>query len=355
MNELERLAGSVMVCGFPDTAVPREVVGWIEDDCVAGLILFKRNIESASQTSNLITTANEASSSDMPLLWCVDQEGGRVARFGEPVIKLPPMRVLAGVDDPLLTRRAGFVLGRQLRAVGINLDFAPVLDVDTNPKNPVIGDRAFGATPDAVIEHALSFAEGLHEGGVLSCGKHFPGHGDTDLDSHLALPRLRHDRERLDAVELPPFRAAVDRLPSIMTAHVAFEQLDDVPATLSSRVIRELLRSEIGYDGAVFTDDLEMRALSATIPVEESGPRAIEAGCDILLVCSDVAAAGRLRNTLVRKAEANPGFHAKLGEASRRAGALRRKVETLPPPLSWQNALDDPDVRRLREQLERLD
>ncbi|MEM7434905.1 MAG: beta-N-acetylhexosaminidase [Myxococcota bacterium] len=352
MIELERLAGSVIVCGFAGREVPAEVRGWITSDTLAGVILFKRNIEDAVQTADMIAAANRGDDSERPLLVCVDQEGGRVARFGPPIVELPPMRTLARIGDLDLTALAGRVLGRQLHAVGINLDFAPVLDVDTNPANPVIGDRAFGTTPQQVIDHGLAFARGLHEGGVLSCAKHFPGHGDTDVDSHHALPVLRHGRARLNDVELPPFRSAVGTIPSIMTAHVVFEELDSAPATLSAAVVRELLRHEIGFEGAVFTDDLEMKAVSEQYRIEESGVLAIEAGCDILLVCSDVEATGRLRETLIHEAEATPGFAAKLRAASTRADALRNQAAQLPPAIGLQNALDDPDARRLREELE---
>ena len=266
------------------------------------------------------------------------------------------MRTLAAAGDPELTRGAAKGLGAQLRALGINLDFAPVLDVDTNPANPVIGDRAFGSEPDTAIEHALAFADGLHEGGVLSCGKHFPGHGDTDLDSHLALPTLRHDRERLDRVELAPFRAAVERIPSLMTAHVVFEALDPgVPATMSSAVITELLRNEIGYEDAVFSDDLEMKAVSERYAIEDAGVLAIEAGCDLLLVCSELDAAARLRTTLVREAERSQGFRRRLEEATRRANALRGRIDTLPPPIPLENALDNPELRAVKTRLQLLE
>ncbi|MCZ6806251.1 MAG: beta-N-acetylhexosaminidase [Deltaproteobacteria bacterium] len=355
VSELEQLAGSVMVCGFPGVEAPSEIRSWLADDSVAGLILFKRNIDDVQQTAELITSCTATQDPSLPILVCVDQEGGRVARFGDPILKLPAMRKLAEAADPELTTSAGAVLACQLRAIGINLDFAPVLDVDTNPDNPVIGDRAFGSTPQVVIEHALAFADGLHAGGVLSCGKHFPGHGDTDLDSHLALPTLRHDRERLEHVELPPFRAAVGRLPSIMTAHVVFDAFDSAPATISHRVIVELLRNEIGYDGVVFTDDLEMKALSALYPIEESGLLAIEAGCDILLICSDLEAAGKLREALAREADRHQAFRDKLEEARSRADALRQRVTTLPPPMSLENALDHAKVRALWERLGQLE
>jgi len=355
MNELERLAGNVIVCGFAGVEAPPAVHRWLSEEAVAGLILFKRNIVDVDQAAALIASCVDGRDTAVPILICVDQEGGRVARFGEPVLRLPTMRTLAAAGDAQLTRDAATVLGQQLRAIGINLDFAPVLDVDTNPDNPVIGDRAFGHTPDTVIEHALAFAAGLHDGGVLSCGKHFPGHGDTDLDSHLALPTLRHDRARLDEVELRPFRAAATRIPSVMTAHVVFEAVDpDVPATMSATAINELLREDIRFDGAVFSDDLEMKAISERYSIEEAGVLAIEAGCDLLLVCSDLEAAARLRETLATEAGRSKQFRARLIEARVRANRLRQGIEELPPALPLRNALDSAEARAVKERLRAL-
>ncbi len=350
------MAGNVIVCGFEGLAAPATVRGWVSEQSVAGLILFGRNIDDTQQATELIASCTAGADPALPILICVDQEGGRVARFGKPVVELPPMRTLAAAGDPRLTRDAGRVLGRQLRAIGVNLDFAPVLDVDTNPENPVIGDRAFGRTPDVVIEQALAFADGLHDGGVLSCGKHFPGHGDTDLDSHLALPRLSHDRARLNDVELRPFRAAARRIPSMMTAHVVFDAFDsDVPATMSRTAIVELLREDLGFEGAIFSDDLEMKAVTERYSVEEAGVLAIEAGCDLLLVCSDVEAAARLRETLATEAERSEPFRARLAEARSRADALRHQILSLPPAVPLQNALDSAEVQSVRERLQRLE
>ena len=356
MKELERLAGNVIVCGFMGTEAPAEVHDLLSEHAVAGLILFKRNIQDLDQAATLIASCVDGIDTRDPILVCVDQEGGRVARFAEPLLRLPPMRTLAAAADPQLTREAATVLGRQLRALGINLDFAPVLDVDTNPDNPVIGDRSFGTNSDAVIEQALAFADGLHDGGVLSCGKHFPGHGDTDLDSHLALPSLRHPRARLDDVELRPFRAAVGRVPSLMTAHVVFEAVDpEVPATMSRAAIEELLRKDLGFDGAVFSDDLEMKAITDRYSIEEAGLLAIEAGCDLLLVCSDLDAAARLREALALEADRSPRFRARLLEARSRADALRRAIADLPPAISLQNALESAEARSVRDRLQLLE
>jgi len=355
MNEIERMAGNVLVCGFDGTEAPSTLRRWLSTGTVAGLILFRRNIEDVDQAAELIASCVEHVDPELPRLISVDQEGGRVARFGEPVLRLPPMRELAAASDPGLTRDAAAVLGQQLRAVGINLDFAPVLDVNTNPLNPVIGDRAFGDTQQIVTEHALAFAAGLHAGGVLSCGKHFPGHGDTDLDSHLALPILRHPLSRLRQVELSPFRAAATKLPSLMTAHVVFEAIDpNVPATMSHAAIEGLLRKELGFDGAVFSDDLEMKAITSRYSIEDAGVLAIEAGCDLLLVCSDLEAAGRLRETLATEATRSQSFRARLTEAVSRACRLRRRILDLPPALPLRNALESAEARSVAERLQQI-
>lgn len=355
VKDIERMAGGVLVCGFPGLEVPEQLRSWLADRALGGLILFKRNIVSVEQTRALIESCTAGDHPQLPTLICIDQEGGRVSRLDEPVLALPPMRLLGAHGSPELTRRAGTALGRQLRAIGINLDFAPVLDVDTNPDNPVIGDRAFGATPESVIEHALAFADGLMEGGVLACGKHFPGHGDTDTDSHLALPRLAHEPIRLQEVELPPFAAAVGRLPSLMTAHVVFESLDpDTPATMSEKVISGLLREQIGFRDAVFSDDLEMKAITAHGSVEEAAVQAISAGCDLLLVCSDVEAAQRVRRALVDEAGRSEAFRHRLSEAAGRAEALRRRAASLPAPQPLEQTLSSPELDALRLQLKAL-
>lgn len=352
MNDLERMAGNVIVCGFHGLEAPSEARRWLSEGSVAGMILFKRNIANVDQACALIASCTADRRASHPILVCVDQEGGRVARFGKPVLQLPPMRTISKAGDPNLTRETARVLGQQLRAIGVNLNFAPVLDVDTNPANPIIGDRAFGRTPSEVIEHALAFADGLHAGGVLSCGKHFPGHGDTDVDSHCDLPTILHHDERLNDVELPPFRAAVGRVASLMTAHIVFEGLDPTaPATMSKAVIGELLRRDIGFQDAVFSDDLEMGAITDHYAIEEAGMLAIEAGCDLLLVCSDIEATGRLRDTLAREADRSKTFAARLAQARSRADALRRRVVDLPSPVPLRNALESPEARALQGRL----
>jgi len=336
---LKAAAGQALVAGFGAEGPPPALRQALRQGELGGVILFKRNVGEPEQVAALVDSIAREAPGDQPPLVAVDQEGGRVARLGPPVIQLPPMRRLGEQDDAAATRDAARRLGAQLRALGFTMDFAPVLDVDTNPDNPIIGDRSFGRTPEVVIRHALAFAEGLGEGGVLSCGKHFPGHGDTDLDSHLALPRLPHDRARLDRIELAPFRAAVGRIPSIMTAHVVFEALDPgVPATLSRKVVTDLLRGELGYDGVVVSDDLEMKAVSERWGIPEAAVAAVEAGCDVVLVCSQVEACLAAHEALVRRAERDAGFAERLQEAARRSLSLRSAVPPRP--------ITDPDALR---------
>src|SRR5439155_8944763 len=198
----------------------------------------------------------------------------------------------------------GRAIGDELRALGVDIDFAPVLDVHTNPANPVIGERAFGRDAATVARRALAFARGLDAAGVLACGKHFPGHGDTDTDSHLELPRIDHDWDRLEKVELLPFRrAAAAGLPIIMTAHVVFAALDaQRPATLSEQVITGLLRGKLGYRGVIVSDDLDMRAIAGHMGADHAAVAAVRAGCDVLLLCCDAANQGLADEGLVKEA-----------------------------------------------------
>jgi beta-N-acetylhexosaminidase len=349
------LAGQVLVAGFEGTEAPDELLRPCARGQLGGIILFRRNLGSVHQTSALIARFTETSPPDLPLLVAVDQEGGRVARLGSPVLKLPAMRQLAAIDDTDLTERAARLLGRQLRAIGFTLDCAPVLDVDTNPHNPVIGDRSFGATPEAVIRHAFAFARGLRAGGVLNCGKHFPGHGDTDVDSHLALPRLGHARARLDAVELAPFRAARGQLDAIMTGHIVYEAIaPELPATLSRALVTELLRGELGYDGVVISDDLEMKAVADHYGIETAACRAIEAGCDVLLVCSRVDWFARAHAALESRADQDPAFRRRLAEAAERSIALRARCAPRPitEPAALDAQLDAPATAALQREIE---
>ena len=329
---MRALAGQVLTAGFAGKDAPDELLRPCARGELGGIILFRRNLGAMHEVSALVSRFVETAPPEWPLLVAVDQEGGRVARLGPPVLQLPPMRALSSLNDSALTERAGALLGRQLKALGFTMDFAPVLDVDTNPQNPVIGDRAFGESAERVIEQGFAFARGLERPfGVWACGKHFPGHGDTDLDSHLALPRLSHDRARLEQVELAPFRAARGKVSALMTAHVIFDAFaPGKPATLAREVVTDLLRGELGYDGLVVSDDLEMKAIADHYGVEQAACLAIEAGCDMLLVCSQLPWLERAREALAQRAGADAAFKRRLEDAAHRSLALRKQRVSSP-------------------------
>jgi beta-N-acetylhexosaminidase len=312
--------GQLLFVGFEGTTVPPELARLVGQGRIGGVILFARNLEGPSQARDLVRALHEAAPPEVPLLLAIDQEGGRVQRLRAPWTVWPPMRALGRRDEPATTAAVAEAIARELSDLGIGLDFAPVVDVDTNPANPVIGDRSFAAEPGRVARHATAFISAMQAAGVAACAKHFPGHGDTRSDSHLELPRLPHDLDRLREVELPPFAAAVEAgVASVMSAHVLFEALDRKrPATLSPPVMH-LLRGELGYDGVVFSDDLEMKAVSDHFTPEQRVRGALEAGCDALLVCRQAD----LRDESLRLLERLPD--ALVEDALRRVVALKQR------------------------------
>ena len=280
--------GQLFMVGFMGTTVTPELASFIKDYKPGGVILFSRNLESIEQIVAL-TNDLQRCSAHSPLLISIDQEGGRVSRLPKGFTIFPPCELIGRCNSTELAYAAAATTAKELRAVGINMNMAPVLDVNSNPDNPVIGDRAFGSISDVVSEMALVTAAGLQDNKVVACGKHFPGHGDTNADSHKELPVVEASRERLEAVELPPFRrAAAAGVETMMTAHVLYKALDDhLPATLSPKIITHLLREQIRYDGVVLTDDLEMHAIVDHYGPGDAAVRAVLAGCDVLLICKD--------------------------------------------------------------------
>jgi beta-N-acetylhexosaminidase len=280
--------GQLFMVGFVGTSVAPEHAEFLKTYKPGGVILFSRNLESVGQIVELTNDLQQCNPKS-PLLISIDQEGGRVSRLPAGFTIFPPCEVLGRCNSAELTYAAAATIAKELRAVGINMNMAPVLDVNSNPKNPIIGDRAFGTTPDLVSELGILTVAGLQDNLVVACGKHFPGHGDTTADSHKELPVVDASRKRLDTMELVPFRrAAAAGVAAMMTAHVLYKALDaQRPATLSPLVVTRLLRDELGYDGVVFTDDLEMHAIIDHYGMADAAVRAVQAGCDVLLICKD--------------------------------------------------------------------
>jgi beta-N-acetylhexosaminidase len=355
-DELGRAAATCLFASFDGVTAPDWLRPWLGRG-LGGVVLFARNIESRDQVSLLTKSLREEHGD---LLVATDEEGGDVTRLeARTGSSYPGNWALGVVDDIALTEGVAASIAGELATVGINFDFAPVADVNSNPDNPVIGIRSFGSEPALVSRHVAAFVTGLQEQGVAACAKHFPGHGDTSQDSHLELPVVDGD----PAEALEPFRAAIAAgVRSVMTAHVRVPALDDEQATLSPRVLQELLREELGFAGVAITDALEMRAVSATVGVEEGAVRALAAGADALCLGADLGerlveathgavvgavASGRLAEERVQEAAGRVGELAtwarkpsadavrrELGaDGARRAIQVRGDVRISAPPL----------------------
>ncbi|MDE3117455.1 MAG: beta-N-acetylhexosaminidase [Nitrospirota bacterium] len=289
-HSLREQIGQLFMLGFMGTSVTPELADFIATYKPGGVILFKRNLESVAQIVQL-TNDLQKLSPHSPLLISIDQEGGRVSRLPAGFTIFPPCASLGTCGSYDLAYAAASVTATELHAVGINMNMAPVLDVHTNPANPIIGDRAFGSDPALVSDLGEATFKGLQDNKVVACGKHFPGHGDTIADSHKELPLVNGSRERLEAIELPPFHHAFQRgLASLMTAHVLYPALDDrYPATLSPTILTGLLRGQMGFDGLVLTDDMEMQAIMDHYGIGDASVRAFQAGADVVLICKEQA------------------------------------------------------------------
>jgi beta-N-acetylhexosaminidase len=321
-SELERLALRCLFPGFPGVEPPDWVRRRLADG-LGGVLLYARNVETAEQVARL----SGAIHAERPgALVAIDEEGGDVTRLEAATgSSYPGNAALGVVDDVELTAEVGAAIGADLADAGVDLDLAPVADVNSNPSNPIIGIRSFGADPELVARHVEAFVRGLQDAGVAACAKHFPGHGDADADSHLELPTISVDRETLILRELVPFRAAIDAgARSIMTAHIVVPALDDGPATTSGAILRGLLREELGFDGVVMTDALEMRAISATVGVEEGAVRALAAGADALCLGHDLGdeSVGSILVTIGEAVRSGRLQESRLADAAQRVEAL---------------------------------
>ena len=348
MTALGRAAGQLLTVGFDGPSLPAELGRRIAAGQVGGAMLFRPNIQSPAQVASLVT-ALRAADPEPRFLVAVDQEGGLVQRLREPLTVWPDMLSVGAAGDVGRTEQVGRALGQELAALGIGWDFAPVLDVHTNPANPVIGSRAFGTTPDAVAAQALAFWRGLRAAGVLGCGKHFPGHGDTRTDSHLELPVVDHPLERLRAVELAPFAAAARAgMEAIMTAHVLFPALDPHrPATLSRRVLTDLLRGELGFTGVIVSDDLGMKAVADRYPIDELAVAAVEAGADVLLIREPAERQMAAYEALVRAGERDGALARRIEESARRVAVLKAACRVgAPAPAAMLSSLLGPPAHR---------
>jgi beta-N-acetylhexosaminidase len=338
-QEIRRACGQLLCVGFDGPAAPAELLGRIARSEVGSVVLFRPNVVGAGgqadplATGALVGALRAAAPADLPLPVAIDQEGGLVQRLRAPFTEWPSMQAVAAAGDPRRSFAVGRALGEELALVGIGWNFAPVLDVNTNPANPVIGSRAFGAEPAPVISHALAFWRGLRAAGVLGCGKHFPGHGDTALDSHHHLPTVAHALDRLRTVELAPFAAAIQAgAEALMSAHVMFPAVDgDRPATLSRPAMTELVRGALGFDGLLVSDDLGMKAVADRFPIEQLVVEGLAAGLDHFILRGPMERQVAAWEALVRAVESSPALRVRLGESLLRIVAFKAALPVGPP------------------------
>lgn len=324
LHERKRRAGQRMIIGIPGPKVDDDVRKLVRELRPAGFILFARNVEEPRQVLELNRELASLIDPAYPPLLTVDQEGGRVQRVRSPATVWPSMRVVAQSG---LAREVAAALAIELRAMGFNLNFAPVADVDSNPKNPVIGDRAFAADSRKVCELVQTFVREQQAQGIMACAKHFPGHGDTSKDSHLELPFVEKEEPDLRETELKPFKAAIDSgVATLMSAHVVYPAWDEEhPATLSSRIIPRLVREEMRFDGVIFSDDLDMKAVMGRYPIREQVERATAATIDVFLCCNTLDVQLQTFESLMYAQEADPGFVRACETSEKRLMRLRER------------------------------
>ncbi|MEY7852191.1 beta-N-acetylhexosaminidase [Natrarchaeobius sp. A-rgal3] len=327
---LEEKVGQLFHVGFDGTEPTAAVEELIREYHVGGVIYFSRNIASPEQTRTLSQSIQRMaadSGSGLPLFVSVDQEGGTVRRlpFHTPV---PGQMAIGATDDPNAAATVGGVTARQLRSVGINWNLAPVLDVNNNPDNPVVGVRSYGEEAERVGEFGARYVDALQSVGVLACGKHFPGHGDTTTDSHADMPVVDADEERVRRVELTPFERAIDAgIDAIMTAHVAFPALtgsDTTPATISRDVLTGCLRDQLGFEGLIVTDCMEMNAISDSVGTPGGAVEAVRAGADAVLVSHTPETQRAAIDAVVEAAEDGDLPDSRIDDAVERILSLKR-------------------------------
>lgn len=283
---LEQKIGQLFIVGFEGDIINDEIIDLVKNQEVGGLIYFSRNVLDSNQ---IITLNNEikAIKKDIPLFISVDEEGGVVSRVPDEFLKLPSSGYIGKFDDENLSYNIGSIIAKELKNLGFNMDFAPVLDIDSNPNNTVIGERAFGNNADIVSKLGIKTMEGLRDGGIIPVVKHFPGHGDTDIDSHYGLPIVTKTLEELNNLEFIPFKNAIENgADVVMVSSIILSSIDsEYPATMSKKVTTDILRNKLNFDGVIATDDMTMGAIMDNYNLTDAVIMAINAGNDLILVC----------------------------------------------------------------------
>ncbi|HZK33191.1 MAG TPA: beta-N-acetylhexosaminidase [Tissierellaceae bacterium] len=287
---LEEKVGQLIIAGFQGVELSDYTIDLINKYNVGGFILFSRNIDNAEQTLKLLNDLKlENSSKEIPLFLSIDEEGGNVSRLPNTYTKIPEAMEFGNKDNKEISYELGQILGRRVKSLGFNVDFAPVLDIYSNPKNKVIRNRAYGTTVEKVVNNGIEVMKGIRSTGVIPGVKHFPGHGDTSLDSHIELPKVGKTLEELEVLELIPFKKAIkEQVEIIMIAHILYPKIDlNHPASMSKNIIQKYLRETMGYKGVVASDDMTMGAIIENYNLEDAVLEFIKSGGDLALICHE--------------------------------------------------------------------
>ncbi|GGG83076.1 beta-N-acetylhexosaminidase [Paenibacillus radicis (ex Gao et al. 2016)] len=336
---LEDKVGQMIIAGIDGKVIDPEASKMIKDERIGGIILYGNNISDLQGMVALVNALKQANAGNsVPLLISVDQEGGKVSRMPKSFTAIPSSKKVGATNNPALAEEMGTLLAEELKLTGFNMNFAPVLDVNSNPANPIIGSRSFGSTAELVSRMGMAEMKGIRENGIIPVVKHFPGHGDTSVDSHLELPVVNKTREELAKLEWLPFEAAIEqRTDAIMVAHILYPHLDpDKPASISAAIIGDVLRGKMGYDGVVMTDDLTMGAITKNYGLAEAALDSVQAGSDIVLIAHGYDNALQVRDTLLKSIQENKLSIEQIDKSVRRILSLKQRYqlndETVPVP-----------------------
>ncbi|GHH98685.1 beta-N-acetylhexosaminidase [Neobacillus kokaensis] len=349
---IKEKVGQMLMFGLEDTQVNDETRKLIEDYHVGGVILFKKNISGAQQLLDLNNKIKEINSglNDTPIFIAVDEEGGLVSRMPPEIINLPDSKDIGDANNAALAHQVGKAIGERVSAFGFNMTMAPVLDINSNPANQVIGERAFGDNKEIVSKMGIEEMKGIQSKNIIPVVKHFPGHGDTDVDSHLGLPIVNHGKERLRQFELVPFQRAFDQQADMtMVAHILLPEIDrDYPASLSKNVITNILREELNFDGVVITDDMTMGAITENYDIGEASIRAVQSGNDIVLVAHGYENKINAVTSLTRAVQDGTISEQRIDESVERILHLKKKYNVS------DSLLDHIDISRMNQSSEEI-
>lgn len=328
-QELRQQVGQLLIMGFDGTVMSQRLRVMLDSLQPAGIILFKRNLEHAEQTHALLSGAQKAA--ETPLFLCVDMEGGTVDRLRNVIAPIPSVSDVAATGSKKLFRRHGRLIGEEVRALGFNTDFAPVFDLRFEASKSVLGSRTVSERPKATTAYARAFLHGLRDADVQGCGKHFPGLGEANLDSHTDLPKIDKSWKAMWKEDLVPYRKLQSDLPFVMVAHAAYPHVtgDNTPASLSKEWMRNILRRKIGYDGLIITDDLDMGGVLAAASIEDAAVETLRAGADMFLVCLKEESVRRAFEAVLKQAEADKEFAKLVAKKAKRVRAMKKRSKAL--------------------------